>query len=125
MNVEEAIDAYRQLRDKKAEIQKQHKEQLSPYNEMLEKLNGFLLNAMHQQGVKSFATDKGTAFQTTRDSYTVSDWNAFLKFVRERNAFHLLEHRANKTAVEETLTETNELPDGLKLSREIRVSVRK
>lgn len=119
------IKSYIAIRDKKSELTKGHKEELKPYNEALGKLENHFLAAMQQDNLQSLNAGGGTAFQATRTSVTVADWDAFYKWVAENKAPHFLDHRASKSAVEEYLEETGELPPGLNRNSSIIVNVRR
>jgi hypothetical protein len=80
---------------------------------------------MQATGLENLPGGGGTAYRTTRTSVTVDDWDTFLGWVREHNAWHTLERRASKLAVEEYLEEQQELPPGLSLARAVAVNVRK
>lgn len=119
------VAQYLQLRDKKAEIAKRHKEELEPYNRALAILENLFQQSMDQQGLENLKTDAGTAYKSTVGTVSVADWDAFFGYVREHDAWHLVEKRPAKTAVEEVLEETGELPPGLDYSRTIKINVRK
>ena len=47
----------------------------------------------------SFKSEHGTAFLTTVDFANVADWDAVLTFIRDTEAYDMLEKRVSKTAV--------------------------
>jgi hypothetical protein len=119
------VEQYLKLRDKKAEIAKRHKEELEPYNQALYALETLFQRAMDAQGLENLKTEAGTAYKSTVGSVSVADWDAFFEWVQENRAWHLVEKRPAKTAVEEVLEETGELPPGLDYSRTVKINVRK
>lgn len=119
------VEQYLKLRDKKAEIAKKHKEELAPYDEALRALENLFQQAMDAQGLENLKTEAGTAYKSTVGSVSVADWDAFFDYVRTNDAWHLVEKRPAKTAVEEVLEETGELPPGLDYSRTVKINVRK
>jgi len=125
MTPAELISAYLQIRAKKRALEESHKEQLRPFNETLAKIELALGQLMDETGLDNLPGGGGTAYRTTRSTVTVSDWDAFVDWVRENDAWHVLEHRAAKKAVEEILAETNDLPPGVSIAREVAVQVRK
>lgn len=119
------IESYLTIRDRKRELETRHKEELKPYNETLAKIELALSQIMDETGLTNLPGGGGTAYRTVRTSVVVADWDSFLGWVRENDLWHMLEHRASKTAVEEVLVETSELPPGINVSRDVAVQVRK
>lgn len=125
MTPAELISSYIQLRDKKREMETAHKEALKPYNETLAQIEAALGRIMTETGLENLPGGGGTAYRTTRSSVTVDNWDLFVLWVAEQGAWHMLERRASKTAIEELLEDTKELPPGVSISREFAVQVRK
>jgi len=125
MNVGEMVGKYLQVRDKANALKKDHKAQLEPYVAALDKLEGLFAEHMTQNGVDNLKTDVGTAFATTRTSVTTPDKLTFLEYVRENDAWHLLDIRPSKSAVQEFVEETNVPPPGVSMTRIKVVNVRK
>jgi hypothetical protein len=125
MTPAEMISAYLQIRDKKRLLEERHKQELKPFNEGLAQLENALAKAMDETGLTNLPGQGGTAYRATRSSVTVADWDSFITWVREAEAWHVLEHRANKTAIDEILNDNNDLPPGLNVTRTSVVNVRK
>jgi hypothetical protein len=75
--IEEIVDKYVQLRDRKAEISKRHVEELAPYNEGMENIEKWILNKMNEDGVQNYKTDAGTAYKATTTTVKMVDAKAF------------------------------------------------
>lgn len=125
MDMQEAVAGFIRLRDLKARAEAEHKEKLKPLNEAMDKLEAFMLKELNGMGGDSVKTAAGTAYKSKRVSVSVADWLAFKAFTDEHGFDHMINHSANKTAVEEYLEETGQLPPGLNRSVEIVVNVRK
>ena len=125
MTPAELITSYLKLRDKKREMERLHKEALAPFNETLAKIEMALAKVMEETGLENLPGGGGTAYRSTRTSVTVDDWDIFMGWVKKHEAWHMLERRAAKTAVDELLQETDELPPGISMTREYVVQVRK
>ena len=121
----EYIADYIRIRDMIDERKKKHKEELAPFNEALKKLEEHFLKVMQAEDLENLKTDGGTAYQSVQTSVTVADWDAFKDYVMVMGAWHMLDKRANKTAVTEVLEETGELPPGLNIKRSVKVNVRR
>lgn len=125
MTPADLIASYLQIRNKKRALEEEHKKALAPYNDVLNRIETELAKIMQDTGLENLPGGGGTAYRTTRTSVTVDDWDLFLGWVRENNAWHALERRASKTAVEEILADEEALPPGLTLARAMVVNVRK
>jgi len=96
------------LRNRKAEMEKAHKEALAPYNLGLEWLENQMLAILNETGAESMRTKSGTFFKTTKTSVTVNRWSDTLDWIQKNERWELLEARVNKTMTLETLKELAE-----------------
>lgn len=124
-NVKDLVDRYVKLRDKKAQIEAEHKTQLAPINGMLDKIEGVLLQKFQEVGVDSMKTEAGTAYIATKTSVSVADWDAYFEFIKQNDAWHMLNRSANKTAVEDFRSANDELPPGINYSAVHTLNVRR
>lgn len=126
MKINEAVELYIKMRDKKAQMKAEFDEQIAPLNEKMEKLEAKLLQAFQTLGMDSVKTEFGTAYTTVRTSASVADKDAFMNFVKEQGEWSLLEIRAAKLAVEQFReANDNELPPGINIREERVVNVRR
>ena len=125
VNVETIVAAYIQVRDQKAELKAKQAEEMKRFDEALDKLEGMALAALQQAGAESLRTSAGTVYQSTRTSATVADKSAFMDYVKDNGAYDLLDVRANKTAVEDFLSQHQDTPPGVVIRREVTVGFRR
>lgn len=125
MKINTLVEKYIQLRDKKSEMKKEFETKIAVVDQAMEKVEGILLNHFEETGSESVKTEKGTAYRSTRTSATVADWDLFLGHVRNHEAWEMLEHRANKKAVEEFKNAHQDLPPGLNWREEVTVNIRR
>jgi hypothetical protein len=125
VQVDAAIAAYIKLRSMKAEIENKVKAEVDDINAKLAKLESWLKTKADEVGTSTFKTPAGTAFLTSKDIASVADWDALLEFIKEKDAYDLLNKAVNKTAVRAYLDEAKVLPPGVNYSTIITVSVRK
>jgi len=121
----EMVDKYILVRDKMNEAKKRHKAELEPFMEALNKLEAMFATHMDEAGVTNLKTDNATAFITTMASVRNADKIAFIDFVKENEAWHLLDIRASKTAVKEYIEENDAPPPGVSYETHRVVQVRK
>jgi hypothetical protein len=125
MKVNDIVERYIALRDKKSAIKKEYDDKVANIEKLMEKVEGVLLKHFEETGAESVKTAVGTAYKSKRTSATVADWDSFLAHVQKHEAWELLEHRASKKAVEEYKSAHEEVPPGINWSSEIVVNIRR
>lgn len=123
--VDDVIAAYMKLRTQKELIEAEIKDKVKGIEEKMDKLEAWIKEQADAQGVTSFKTKHGTAFLTTTDYANVADWDAVLKFIREEEAFDMLERRVSKTAVRGYIEATKAVPPGVNYGTKLGVNIRK
>lgn len=125
LTVEQVVGTYMKLRRKKEALESQVKEDLAEIKAKMTKLESWLMQKADEDGVTSFKTAAGTAFVTTTDFANVADWDAVLTFIKNHEAFDMLEKRVSKTAVRAHMDETGEVPPGITYGSKMGINVRK
>ena len=121
-NASQLADIYIKMRDQIRGLEDKVKaikhEQLMVTDKMLE-----LCSA---QDANSLATTNGTISRRLNSSYWTSDWDSFYNFVKDNDAYHLLEKRIHNTNMKEFLADNPDaVPMGLQAKRQYVISVRK
>lgn len=125
VNVDDVISTYMKLRGQKDALEKEVKEKVSVIKAKMEKLESWIKEQADTQGVTSFKTRHGTAFLTTSDYANVADWDAMIAFVKENEAYDLLEKRVSKVAVRGYIDQTKAVPPGVNYGTRLDVNIRK
>jgi len=125
VTVDSVIKKYMALRAKKEAIEAETKEQVKGIKESMAKIEAWLKVKADADGVTSFKTEHGTAFLTTVDYANVADWDAVLEFIRNEEAYDMLEKRVSKAAVRGYLESTNEVPPGVNYGTKLDINIRK
>ena len=115
MTAEDAINLYRQVKAKVAEIEARHKKELEDYKSNMMKLEGFIDAFLADNKLVNVKTKYGTAYWKMKWSASLLDPDAFMKFVRESERWELLDRKANVAAVRDYAKTESELPPGAKL----------
>lgn len=123
--IEEVVARYVKLRDAKAKIVNEAKEKTAKIDEVLKKLEAFLLTHFQETGAEAVRTKAGTAYKSVKTSATVADWDQVLAFIRENEMWQMLERRVSKDAVQQFVEEHNDLPPGVNWREEIAVNIRR
>jgi hypothetical protein len=125
MNTHDLIDRYIAIRDKKEEIAAEQKAVMARINNALSKIEKLLMEQLEEAGSESIRTPAGTCYRSIRTSVRVEDRDQFLDYVRENEAWDLLESRAAKKDVETFLEEHQDLPPGISVRRDAVVNIRR
>tara|TARA_R100001460_G_scaffold80687_1_gene121648 strand:- start:643 stop:1050 length:408 start_codon:yes stop_codon:yes gene_type:complete len=123
--INKVIDTYLKLRGDKETVEAEAKEKVSKIKEQMSKIEAYIKEQADEQGVDSFKTGNGTAFLTTTDFAQVADWDATLEFIKDNEAYDLLEKRVSKKAVRGYIEEQKEVPSGINYGTRIDVNVRR
>lgn len=125
VTVDAVIKKYMKLRIQKEVVEAEIKERVDNIKADMVKLEAWLKAKLDADGLTSFKTDHGTAFLTTTDFANVDDWDAVLRFIREEEAFDMLEKRISKTAVRGYIETNKEVPPGVKYGTKLDINIRK
>lgn len=125
MKLNEVVEKYILIRDRRSARKKEFDAADAHDKELQAKIESKLLQVFEQTGLDSCRTEFGTAYKSSRSSASVADKEVFMKFVRDSQAWPLLEVRAAKTAIEQYKDEHQELPPGVNWSEEVTINVRR
>ena len=125
MHIDQLIEVYIKLRDRRFDRKSAYEESDAEDKQHQAKIEAKLMEYLNAQGLDKVGCDAGTAYKATRSSATVADWDPLLAFIKEKELWELLERRVSKTAVEQYLSEHQELPPGVNISREVVVNFRR
>jgi hypothetical protein len=113
------------LREQKTKLEATVKDDLTKLKTKMDKLEAYLKVKMDEQGLTSFKSDHGTAFLTTTDYANVESWDKTLKFIRDNEAFDMLEKRVSKVAVRGYIEANKSVPPGITYGTKLEVNIRK
>lgn len=126
MNVDRLVLAYRKIREVKQDKEEAHKDAIAELDEKLDRISAELLKICSEQGVDSLRTSSGTVTRGTRTRYWTSDWDSMYEFIKEHEAYSLLEQRINNKNMRQFIEENpDDLPMGLNADTKYTVTVRK
>jgi hypothetical protein len=125
LKVGDVIATYLTLRSQKEALVQATKAKTMEIDAKMVKIEAWIKQQADVQGVTSFKSDHGTAFLTTVDYANVADWDATLRFIRESEAYDMLEKRVSKTAVRAYIDQTKSVPPGVNYGTKLEVNIRK
>ncbi len=119
------IGAYVSLRSEKDRISAEYKANVKVIDDKLKKLEVWLQMWLAKEELNSVNSESGTAYKTTVEQATVSDMTSFIEFVKDNEAWHLLEKRVSKTGIREMLDADEPIPPGVNWYVTTAINVRK
>jgi hypothetical protein len=118
--------AYIKIRDSRNESKREYEVRDEEYVGQLRLLEASLLETCKTLGADSIKTRAGTAIRTIKSKYWTGDWDSMYNFIRENDAFLLLEKRLHQTNMRQFLDENPDIkPAGLNIDSEYAVTVRR
>lgn len=124
MDYDKAVKSYVGLREQIGEIEREADQRVRGLKDKMAKLDTWLQMQAAKDGLEKVSTRHGTVFWTVVDSCSVSNRTAFMEFIREREAWEMLETRAAKLAVREYIQTHNAIPPGVEYSTRKSINVR-
>lgn len=107
---ERLTKVYVKIREKRKELAKQDEE----LKEQLDLISNELLSLCDAQGATTIRTEFGTISRRQNKNYWSSDWEAMYQFIKDNNAFPLLQQRIHNNNMIQFLEENPDLhPPGL------------
>jgi prophage tail gpP-like protein len=125
IKIDDVISTYMKLRGQKQAIEAKVKEEVATITAKMVKLEAYLKQCMDEQGLTSFKSPHGTAFLTTADYANVENWDEVLKFIRDNEAYDLLNKAVSKVAVRGYIEQTKAVPPGITYGTKLEVNIRK
>jgi hypothetical protein len=120
------VKKYIELRDFLQAEQKDFRARMKVYEDAMEVLEGAAASIMKMTGQTALSTEFGTAFPVTKNRITCNDKEAFLQFVREKQAWQFLTAHIAKEAVEEYMEKfEGQLPPGVSVEGFTEIQFRK
>lgn len=120
MQLGELVTNLRELRTQRTAINSQAKEM----GREIEELEGQLLVHLDEIGVDSVKVGANRVTATVKTLPRVTDWDAVYKYIRDNNAFFLLQRRITTTSYAETI-KTGEVIPGTEVYEQRVISLTK
>lgn len=124
--LDKLTEAFIKIRDARSKLKNEYEAQDKALEENAKLIEQSMLNACKQLGVDSVRTPYGTIIRSVKSRYWTNDWDSMYRFIRENDAFALLEKRLHQSHMKEFLAENPDLrPAGLNVESEYTVVVRR
>jgi len=117
---------YIKIRDAKDKLTADYKQQYADLEEQMGVLEAEMLETCKTMNADSIRTKAGTIIRSIKSRYWTNDWDSMYRFIKENDAYGLLEKRLHQTHMKEFLSENPDLlPMGLNVESEYTVVVRR
>jgi hypothetical protein len=124
ISTDKLVETYVKIRDAKRETEKKLKDEVAEFDRQLDVIEAELLAICKEQDAEGIRTKHGFVSRRVKSRYWTADWEPFYNFVKEHDAFALLEKRIHQTNMKEFLEENPDLrPAGLNVDSEYTVVV--
>ena len=126
VSIEEMVEAYRNVRETIAKRKEVFEAQMEKLEKSLEVISSAILEFCNEHNLDSVKTPVGTVSRRVQSRYWTNDWDSMYSFVREHDAFGLLERRIHQTNMKQFIEENpNLLPMGLNTDSRYSIVVRR
>jgi hypothetical protein len=117
---------YLKIRDTRAENKREFENVDKDLEEQQKMLAEQMLDSCKELGADSIKTPHGTIIRSVKSKYWTGDWDSMYTFIKEHDAFGLLEKRLHQTNMKDFLQENPEvMPMGLNVESEYTIVVRR
>jgi len=126
LNAEQLVSVYIKMRDKRQQLQREYDEADGKIKEQQDAVTQALLEICKEQGAEGLRTPAGSVFRTVKTRYWSNDWGSMKEFIKEHDAFELLEQRVHQTNMKNFLEEHPDLmPPGMNVDSRYSITVRR
>jgi hypothetical protein len=125
-SVDMLAETYIKMRDKRSVLKQEWEVKDKAIEVQMKLVEEKLLELCKEINANSISTNHGTIIRSTKSRYWTSDWDSMYQFIKEHDAFGLLEKRVQQTNMKNFLSENPDLlPMGLNVEHEYTVLVRR
>lgn len=124
--LDKLAQAYIKMRDKRSMLKAEFEAEDNVIKEQMQLLEEKMLDTCKEMNADSIKTKFGTIVRSIKSRYWTNDWDSTYAFIKEHDAFGLLEKRLQQTNLKQFLAENPGLmPMGLNVENEYTVVVRR
>jgi hypothetical protein len=124
--LEQLTATYIKIRDARSQLKQQYEAQDVDLERQLRVIEQEMLEICKAVDANSIRTDAGTVIRSVKSRYWTNDWDSMYRFIKEHDAYALLEKRLHQSHMKQFLEENPEIePAGLNVEREYTVVVRR
>lgn len=122
INAEKLVVIYQKMSAKLSELERQQDE----IKAQRKLVSDQLLEILKENGAENMRTKSGTFYRKVLPRFTTTDWDSMYKFIKEHDAFYLMQQRIHDTNMKNFLEENPDLlPPGLNSLSSYTLGIRK
>lgn len=126
MSASKLSEVYIKIRDARAKLKEQYEEDDKKLEAQMDVIEAKLLEICKETDADSIKTQAGTVMRRVATRYWTNDWDSMYNFVRENDAYGLLERRLHQTNMKQFLEENpDKFPPGMLLDSQYKITVRR
>lgn len=126
ISLDKITEVYIKMRDKRSDLKHKFDSEDGAIQEEMKLLEEQMLDVCKRMSAESIRTKMGTIIRSIKTRYWTNDWDSMRTFIKDHDAFDLLEKRLHQTNMRQFLEENPDvLPIGLNVDREFTVVVRR
>jgi len=119
-------EIYLKIRDARAELKTQYEEDDKKLEEQMDVIEARLLEICKDTGAESIKTPSGTVMRRVATRYWTNDWDSMYNFVKDNDAYGLLERRLHQTNMKQYLAENpDKFPPNMLLDSQYKITIRR
>ena len=124
--LDKLVAIYLKMRDAKDKLTTDYKQKYADIEDQMAVLEAEMFGVCKHMNADSIRTKAGTIVRSVKSRYWTNDWDSMYHFIKENDAYGLLEKRLHQTHMKEFLSENPDLlPMGLNVESEYTVVVRR
>jgi hypothetical protein len=126
LSVHKLTKVYLKIRDARAQLSKEYKEQDKALEEQMDVVEQKLLDICKQVDANTIKTPAGLVMRGIDTRYWTNDWDSMYKFVKDNDALGLFEKRLHQTNMKQFLEEyPDKFPPGMLVDSKYKIIVRR
>jgi hypothetical protein len=126
VDVNKLTSIYIKMRDKRSILKQEWEVQDKEIQTQMDVIEQELLELCKDLNTNTLGTDHGTVIRSVKSRYWTNDWDSMYRFIKEHDAFGLLERRIQQTHMKEFIQENPDVyPQGMNVENQFTVVVRR
>jgi len=126
LDVNQLTSVYIKMRDKRSRVKQEWEAEDTKIKEQMELIEEKLLDLCKELNTNTLGTDHGTVIRSIKSRYWTNDWDSMYQFIKEHDAFGLLEKRIQQSHMKEFIQENPDVyPVGMNVENQFTVLVRR
>jgi len=126
VDVNKLTSIYIKMRDRRSILKQEWEVQDKEIQTQMDVIEQELLELCKDLNTNTLGTDHGTVIRSVKSRYWTNDWDSMYRFIKEHDAFGLLEKRIQQTHMKEFIQENPDVyPQGMNVENQFTVVVRR